>query len=305
MRLTIGIRTGSLAFAQAAWVSKHIHSQFPDTLVTIRVIGTAADQDQQSPARPGAPTASFVRELEQGLMTNSIDLAVHNMKDVPTRIPESLDIGVTPAREDPRDALVIKGKFRSLAELPPGSTIGTCSLRRQAQLRAARPDLKMLDIRGNVEARLQRLAEGPYDAIILACCVLDRLELQDRIGDRLDLSVMLPAAGQGALALETRKNDHRVVNLIAHLNHRATAATVSAERAFMRRMGVGRNAPIAVHAAMRKGFLAIEGLVATPDGSKIIRDSVMRAPHRPEESGLVLAEKLLAAGGKAILKGLG
>jgi len=225
------------------------------------------------------------------------------MKDLPTRIPASLRIGAVPEREDARDALVT-ATGESLSKLPEGSRVGTGSLRRQAQILARRPDLKIMEIRGNIDTRLKKIEDGIYDAVVLACAGLNRLGLQNRIVARLSLQEMLPAPGQGALAIEARANDRRLEPIAAALNHPATAAAVAAERSFLQRMGGGCNVPVAVHARLTGSFIEIDGLVASPDGRRIVRDSVRGSADGAQEAAVRLAEEILARGGRVILDAL-
>ena len=206
--IIIGSRGSALALAQTGWVQGQILSRFPDLEVTIKVISTSADRNQTASIRSGSAVGVFVKELEQALLGKEIDIAVHSMKDVPTSIPPGLQISAVPEREDARDAFIAKNAH-TLSELPAGSLVGTGSIRRQAQLLALRPDLRVADIRGNVDTRLKKLQEGAYDSIILACAGLNRLGLHDRISSPLDFAQMLPAPGQGALAIEVRSDDAR------------------------------------------------------------------------------------------------
>ncbi len=302
--LKIGTRGSALALAQTQWVAGMILVRYPDARIKIEVIKTSADKDLTRSIRSGTATGVFVKELEEALLTSGIDMAVHSMKDLPTKIPEALEISAIPQREDARDALIGSAGFRRLEDLRPGAVIGTGSVRRQAQILALRPDLRAEDIRGNVQTRLQKLAAGSYDAIILACAGLNRLGLQDRIGMRLEFAQMLPAPGQGALALEVRKGDSRVTAMVAGLNEPLTAIAVLAERAFLRRMGGGCNSPIAVHARPADGKMLIEGLVASPDGTKILRDSAVCPLAGAAEASDALADKLLSTGGAEILRSL-
>ncbi len=300
--LTIGSRGSALALAQTGWVKDRILECFPDTVIRIEVIRTSADKAPQLSIRAASSVGVFVRELEEALERREIDLAVHSMKDLPGTIPESLEICAIPRREDPRDALVTGSGTGNLADLPRAATIGTGSIRRQAQLLALRPDFVIRDIRGNVDTRLQKLADRRYDAIILACAGLNRLGMQARITSPLPFDQMLPAPGQGALALQSRKNDRNVAGLVAPLRHEPTAAAVLAERAFLREIGGGCNSPVAVHAAADGDYIRIDGLVAAPDGSSVIRDTISHLPRYAEDAAGVLAERLLARGGRAILE---
>ncbi len=302
--LTIGSRGSALALAQTAWVKNQIEDRFPETKVAIKVIRTSADKDTVSSIRAGSGVGVFVKEIEEALLEQEIDLAVHSMKDVPTRIPDRLEIGAVPEREDPRDALITRGQAGTLQELVTGSSLGTGSVRRQAQVLALRRDLRVLDIRGNVDTRLQKLASGAYDAIVLACAGLNRLGMEGRITARLPMDQMLPAPGQGALALEIRREDLLVRPLINGLHHKPTAVAVNAERAFLRHMGGGCNVPVAVHASFHGKEIMIEALVAALDGKRVIRESVTANPESAEEAATSLADKILTRGGKEILDAL-
>lgn len=299
--LTIGSRGSNLALTQTHWVRDRILDAFPGTPIEIRIIRTSADQDQKSSIRSGSSTGVFVKEIEDALLAGQIDLAVHSMKDLPTRIPEALEIAAVPEREDPRDAILRPSPASGLSSLPPGSRIGTGSIRRQAQILATRPDLKILDIRGNVDTRIKKMEEGSYDAVVLACAGLRRLGLESRITFRFDLKAMLPAPGQGALALETRRGDHRTAALLCSLHHAPTAAAVDAERAFLSRMGGGCNSPIAVYAQVDRAGLTMDGLVAAADGTKIIRETLGPVASTAEEAGRALAERILSKGGRELL----
>ncbi len=305
--LIIGSRGSALALAQAGWVRTQILSHFPAEvgfIPAIKVIKTSADKDTRTSIRAGSSVGVFVKELEEALLAKEIDLAVHSMKDMPTRLPDGLEITAIPVREDPRDALITRTKARTIQELPPGAIVGTGSIRRQSQLLGLRPDLRVLDTRGNVETRLQKMENGGYDAVILACAGLNRLGLQEKITARLAYQEMLPAPGQGALALEMRKNDLQVSSMAAALHHKPTAIAVGAERAFLRRMGGGCNSPVAVYACLERDIIRIEGVVASPDGSNLIRDSIVHAPNQADEAAIALAEKLLSMGGREILRSL-
>jgi hydroxymethylbilane synthase len=302
--LTIGTRGSTLARMQTQWVEAAIRERFPDAGIRIRIITTSADKDLRTSIRAGSATGVFVKEIEEALLASEIDLAVHSMKDLPTRIPESLQIGAIPAREDAHDALISRDRRLGLEDLPHGSVVGTGSVRRQAQILARRPDLVVKDIRGNVETRLRKLEPGSYDAIVLAVAGLNRLGLRDRISHSLDFRVMLPAPGQGALALELRNGDEPTRKLVAHLHDSATAAAVTAERAFLRCMGGGCNSPVAVHAQVQGGTCTLEGLVATPDGRTVLRETAECELAGISAAAEKLAGKILAAGGAEILRSL-
>jgi hydroxymethylbilane synthase len=298
--LVIGSRGSALALAQTEWTRSQILRRFPDIDISIKVIKTSADKDTTASIRAGSAVGVFVKELEQALLEGEIDLAVHSMKDLPTQIQAGLQIAAVPEREDALDALIAHG-VRRLSDLPINSVIGTGSVRRQSQLLALRPDLRVMDIRGNIDTRLGKLEDGAYHAIVLACAGLNRLGLQKKISLRLDLSEMLPAPGQGALAIETRDGDSWVGAMVAALNHQPTATAVHAERAFLRKMGGGCNVPVAVHASIRQDMIEICGLVASPDGTKILRESVSQRIEMANEAAISLADRILAQGGREIL----
>jgi hydroxymethylbilane synthase len=301
--IIIGTRGSALALVQTELIKKQILGHYPDTEIAVKIIKTSADKDLTASIRAGSSIGVFVKELEQALLNNQIDIAVHSMKDVPTKIPEGLQIAAIPEREDARDAL-ITNHGTSLAELPSGALVGTGSVRRQAQILALRPDLRVRDIRGNIDTRLNKLREGICDAIILACAGLNRLGLHNRISAPLDFAQMLPAPGQGAIAIETRSDDPRIPPIATALNHIPTAIAVSAERSFLQRMGGGCNVPVAVHARLKGDSIEIEGLAASPDGINIIRESIRQNVEVADETAIALADRILSQGGRAILKEL-
>ena len=237
------------------------------------------------------------------MLEGKADIAVHSMKDVPVEFPSGLHLGVICEREDPRDAFV-SNNFKTLEELPQGARLGTSSLRRQSQIGALRPDLKIIDLRGNVNTRLKKLDDGEYDAIILAAAGLKRLEFDDRITQFIGTDVCLPAIGQGAVGIECRSDDARVNNLIAPLNDNKTQIRVLAERAMNARLEGGCQVPIAGYAEYDRGIVLLRGLVGQVDGKNIIRGEIAGPPENAEELGTVLAEDLLSRGADKILKEL-
>ncbi len=298
--IIIGTRGSALALAQTTWIKERILKLFPEAEVTLKVIKTSADKDVTSSLRGASSIGVFVKELEQALTAREIDLAVHSMKDVPTQIPPGLQIAAVPEREDARDAFV-SDRWTSIADLPNGARVGTGSVRRQAQLLAIRPDLNILDIRGNVDTRLKKLRNGDYDAIILACAGLRRLGMENSITSPLDFAAMLPAPGQGALALEIREGDPNMAPVVAALNHEPTAVAVSMERAFLQRMGGGCNVPVGAYGCLKGDILEVDGLVASPDGKRLVRDSVRMNLDMAGEAISALADRVLAQGGRSIL----
>jgi len=301
--ITIGSRGSALALAQTGWVRDQILAGFPNEEIVIKIIKTSADKNQTASIRAGSSVGVFVKELEQALLEEEIDIAVHSMKDVPTALSAGLIISAVPEREDARDAF-IANKVRTMAEIAAGSVIGTGSVRRQAQLLAIRPDLKVVDIRGNVDTRIRRLREGAYDAIILACAGLNRLGLQSQISSPLEFNEMLPAPGQGALAIEVRAGDSRSITVTKILNHAPTAAAVSAERLFLQHMGGGCNVPVGAYARFNADRMVMHGLVASPDGKTVIAESVEQRSDMAESAVRLLSDRILERGGRQILDAL-
>jgi len=299
--LVIGTRRSKLALWQAEWVHARLRELEPELAVSLKRIKTAGDKILDTPLASIGGKGLFVKEIEEALLRGEIDLAVHSMKDVPTRLPAGLEILAIPEREDPRDVLITLHKV-SLERLVPGSRIGTSSLRRQAQLLHYRPDLSIQILRGNLDTRLRKLEAGEYDGIILAAAGIKRLGWSDRVTEYLSPVVCLPAIGQGALALEGRTDDGFVREVVARLDHQPTRMAVTAERAFLERLEGGCQVPIAAHAAITNGTLTLSAVIAGVDGRRLVRDSLqgpMRDAHR---LGVELAERLLAHGGDEILK---
>ena len=301
--LRIATRKSPLALWQANFVSaqlKHFHPELQVELVTMT---TQGDKILDTPLAKVGGKGLFVKELETGMLEGRADIAVHSMKDVPVDFPAGLHLAVICEREDPRDAIV-SNMYSSLDDLPQGARLGTSSLRRQSQIAAIRPDLKIIDLRGNVNTRLKKLDDGEYDAIILAAAGLLRLEFQERITQFIGTDVCLPAIGQGAVGIECRTDDARVHNLIAPLNDNKTQIRVLAERAMNERLQGGCQVPIAGYAEFEKGLIMMRGLVGQVDGKKIIRGDIAGPAENAEELGIVLAEDLLSRGADKILKEL-
>jgi len=301
--LRIATRKSPLALWQAEHVRARLQALHPGLAVELVTMTTQGDKVLDSPLAKIGGKGLFVKELEQGLLEGGADVAVHSMKDVPAELPDGLEIGVILEREDPRDAFV-SNRYADLDALPQGARVGTSSLRRQCQLRALRPDLEILDLRGNVGTRLGRLDAGEFDAIVLACAGLKRLGLQERITLALADEVMLPAIAQGVIGIECRSRDRRVRELINPLNHAGTAIRTRAERAMNARLAGGCQAPVAGYSEILDGNLELRGLVGRPDGSGIIRGAITGPPEEAEELGRELAEDLLARGADVILQEL-
>jgi hydroxymethylbilane synthase len=301
--IRIATRKSPLALWQAEHVAAELKKAHPDIVIEILGMTTQGDKILDTPLAKIGGKGLFIKELEQGLLSEQADIAVHSMKDVPVELPEGLHLAVIMQREDPRDAFV-SSRFKGIDELPQGACVGTSSLRRQSQLAELRPDLEIKSLRGNVNTRLRKLDEGEYDAIILAAAGLIRLGFQARITAFIGPERSLPAIGQGAVGIECRTNDERVNALIAPLHHAETAACVRAERAMNQRLNGGCQVPIAGYAMLESGHLWLRGLVGEPDGSQIIRGEVQGTPAEAEAMGMGLAEQLLDWGADEILKAL-
>ncbi len=300
-QLRIGTRGSQLALWQANWVKETLVRRNPDLDVEIVKIKTTGDKILDVPLAKVGGKGLFVKEIETALLDNSVDLAVHSMKDVPTLLPDGLKIVAISEREDPRDVIISK-EGRTLAQLQEGARIGTSSLRRQAQLAGYRPDLVMEPLRGNINTRLKKLRDGQYDAIVLAYAGVKRLGWEGEVTQVLDTDIMLPAIGQGALGIEARGDDPVTLERILFLNHSETSLCVRAERAFLHRLEGGCQVPIAAYATTDNGTVTLTGLVAGVDGEKLIRMEVRSDEASAEEAGLELAEQILDSGGREILE---
>lgn len=301
MIFKIGTRGSKLALAQSQWIKKRIEAKYPHIQGELVKIKTTGDKILNSPLSKIGGKGLFVKEIEEALIREEIDVAVHSMKDVPARLPVALMLSTFPEREDPHDALISIGD-RTIEELPQGSGVGTCSLRRAAQLLHLRPDLNIVPLRGNIETRLRKLRSGDLQAIILATAGIKRLGLATNITQVISPEQILPAIGQGALGLEVRRDDEATINLLDFLNHKKTEVTIRAERAFLNELEGGCQVPIAAFARLNGKNLRLEGMVAELDGSKIIRDEISGEKDRAEEIGIELARRLLNSGADKILK---
>jgi len=302
--LRIATRKSPLALWQAHHVAALLIRHHPSLRVELVQMLTEGDRILDRALSAEGGKGLFIKELEQGLAGGHADLAVHSMKDVPAELPPGFALPVFCAAADPRDALVTS-QASSLDDLPPGARVGTASLRRGCQLLARRPDLVLVLTRGNVQTRLAKLDRGECDALLLAAAGLDRLGLAERIAARLEIDVMLPAVTQGVLGLECRAGDAAVEALIAPLHEPATALRVQAERAFAGRLGGGCHTPLAAHAVLDGDRLHLTGLVGTPDGRRILRESLSGPADQPQALGLALATILLERGAGEILAGRG
>jgi hydroxymethylbilane synthase len=307
-RLRIGTRGSSLALWQANHTADLLAQRHGIETELVR-IRTAGDRLQSaSVAQVNAAIGSesgtkgiFIKELEEALLAGAIDLAVHSMKDVPTEIPAGLAFAAITRREDPRDCLISR-EGATLETLAPGATVGTSSLRRQAQLRHHRPDIEALDLRGNVDTRLQKLDAGKFDAVVLAVAGVNRLGLGSRITQILNEDVMLPAVGQGALGIETRANDTETSRLAASLDDAETRACITAERALLHELQGGCQVPLGAWAHLVAGEIHIEAAVFSADGKEFVRRDARGAPADAAALGKRLGTALLEAGADKILR---
>jgi len=297
--LIIGSRGSKLALWQAEQARERLRLLNPQIDVHIEIIRTTGDV-KTDPLSVIGGKGVFTKELEDALLDGRIDIAVHSLKDLPTTLPAALSVSAICEREDARDALVLRSDLKaedsSLFNLPKDSVVGTSSQRRLAQLKALRGDVVVNDLRGNVDTRIRKLDEGQYDAVILASAGLLRLGLLNRISARISMSEMLPAVGQGAIAIETRSDDEFAVETTSGLDHHETRLACLAERSFLRSLGGGCQLPIAAHAILDQDLLMLEGLVAKPDGSEIWRDLLSGPTDQAEEIGSALAVLLMERG---------
>lgn len=298
--IRIATRKSALALWQAEYVKARLEEAHPGLQVSLVPMVSRGDKLLDAPLAKIGGKGLFVKELETALLENEADIAVHSMKDVPMDFPEGLGLFCICEREDPRDAFV-SNTFASLDELPAGSVVGTSSLRRQAQLLARRPDLKIHFLRGNVNTRLAKLDAGEYDAIILAAAGLIRLGFESRIRSSISVEHSLPAGGQGAVGIECRTADSEIHALLAPLHHRDTALRVTAERALNKHLNGGCQVPIACYAVLEDDQLWLRGLVGQPDGGLLLRADARAATADAERLGVQVADALLAQGAAAIL----
>ncbi|CAN5582404.1 MAG: hydroxymethylbilane synthase [Pyrinomonadaceae bacterium] len=300
--LVIGSRGSKLALWQANWIRTLISRFQPEVRAEIEVVKTTGDVKTEPLSVIGGKGV-FTKELEDALLDGRIDLAVHSLKDLPTNLPDLLTIAAICEREDARDALVLREArtLDSVNVLPPRALVGTSSQRRLAQLKYLHRGVVVKDLRGNVDTRLRKLDEGQYDALILAAAGLRRLGLESRISTLITTAEMLPAVGQGALAVEARANDHSTIALVSSLNHAATQIACASERAFLRALGGGCQLPIAGYAVVYRNELVLEGLIADPAGQEVVRGKLTGPTAEAEEIGSRLAHQLRSRGGDRLL----
>ena len=302
-KIVIGSRGSQLALWQANWVKSELERLHSNADIDIRIIATSGDNIQDVPLAKIGGKGLFVKEIEEALLANEIDLAVHSMKDVPMELPTELGISVITKRENPLDALISKNGEK-LADLPQGATIGTSSLRRSSQLLKYRDDFKIHPLRGNVDTRLRKVEEGKYDAILLASAGLNRLGWANRITEEISHDILLPAMGQGALGIETRLDDMMIYDFISTLNHEETNYAVTAERSLVGRLDGGCQVPIGAYARVEKGLITLKGLVASLDGEIIYKLENVGPVDDAINIGQELGAQLLKMGANEILEKL-
>jgi len=299
--LRIGTRASALALWQANWVKDRLEERYPDLKVTLTKIKTQGDKILDVPLAMVGGKGLFVKEIQEAMLRGEVDVAVHSMKDVPTVFPEGTGLRCITEREDPRDIVVLKAGCRSFSEIRQNGRIGTSSLRRKAQLLHLRPDLEMVDIRGNVQTRIKKLTEDNLDAVVLAAAGMKRLGFADQIGEYFDPKTCLPAIGQGALGLESRVDDDQTNALIDFFDHPPTAYAVKAERAVLATLEGGCQVPIAAFGTVRGEQLELTGLVSDIAGKKLLKKTVTCHVDQAVATGIALANELLEMGAGAIL----
>ena len=301
MNVRIGTRGSKLALTQANYVAGCLKKIAPEISTEFCVIKTAGDIMQDVSLLKIGGKGVFVKEIEDALLSGTIDLAVHSMKDVPTENPEGLKFAAILPREDARDILVSR-ENKKIEFMPKGAKIGTGSMRRASQILAILPDITIVPLRGNLDTRLKKIETENLAGVILAAAGMKRMGFAEKISQYLPIETMLPAVGQGALGLEIRDNDEVLKKILTKLNHEPTQREVTAERSFLLHLGGGCRLPIAAFAKIDGGQLFLEGLVAAPQGSNIIREKVKGDPAEAEEVGKKLAEIILERGGKKLLE---
>lgn len=299
--LRIGTRASALALWQANWVKDELEKRYPDLKVSLTKIKTQGDKILDVPLAMVGGKGLFVKEIQEAMLRNEVDIAVHSMKDVPTFFPEGTGLRCITERADPRDILILRAGCRCFADIRQGGRIGTSSLRRKAQLLNLRPDLKMVDIRGNVQTRIRKLEDENLDAVVLAAAGMHRLGFSDQISEYLEPTICLPAIGQGALGLESRIDDDETNSLVDFFNHPPTAFAVSAERAVLRTLEGGCQVPIAAYGTVVGDRLELTGLVSDVEGQQLLKKTVSCHVDQAEQTGIAMAKELLAQGAAEIL----
>ncbi len=300
MKIRIGTRKSKLALWQANFVADQLKKHFPDLEVELVKITTKGDKILDVPLAKVGGKGLFVKEIEEAMLRNEIDIAVHSLKDVPTYFPEGLGLVAITKREDPRDAF-LSVKYSSLKELPEGAIVGTSSLRRKVQLKINRPDLQIKDLRGNVDTRIRKLEEGQYDAVILAYAGLKRLGLENKVKQVFSPDFMIPAVAQGFLGIEARLDDENTRKIVSVLNDEESEIRATAERAFLKTLEGGCQVPLAGYSEIKNGKLTLTGFVSDLEGKTIFKDFIEGSPAEAEDLGIELAERILQAGAKKVL----
>lgn len=304
--IRIGSRKSQLALVQSYWVKEELEKKFPDITFELETMSTQGDKILDVALAKIGDKGLFTKELEVGMINKEIDFAVHSLKDLPTNLPEGLMLGCVTEREDPADALVVneKHKDKQLETLPEGAIIGTSSLRRLAQLRYHFPHLTFKDVRGNVNTRLAKLDAGEYDAIILAAAGLQRLNMGERIHQVIPAEISLHAVGQGALGIECREGDEKVLQVIKALENTESRDRCYAERALLRQLEGGCQVPIGVNTKIEGDTLTLTAMVASLDGKRLVKDSISGNRNEAEELGKKLAGILREQGAQEILEAI-
>ncbi len=302
--IRIGTRKSQLALIQTYWVQEQLQKRFPDMSFEVHTMSTQGDKILDVALAKIGDKGLFTKELELGMLNQEIDFAVHSLKDLPTHLPEGLMLAAITERENPADALVVHEKHqeKQIDTLPEGAVIGTSSLRRLAQLRHHFPHLAFKDVRGNLNTRMQKLDAGEYDALILAVAGLQRLGMGSRIHQILSKEVSLHAVGQGALGIECRADDPELISLLKGIEHPQTRDRCLAERAFLRDLEGGCQVPIGVNTEIDDNNLTLTGIVASVDGQKLVKDTVMGTATNAEQLGIELAQRMRKQGAQEILE---
>jgi hydroxymethylbilane synthase len=302
VKVRIGTRGSKLALWQTEFVRRKLSDVYPDVEFEVKVIKTKGDKILDSPLSKIGDKGIFTREIEIELLNREIDIAVHSLKDLPTKLPEGLIIGAVTEREDVRDVLISKDNLK-LAELPKEAVIATGSLRRRAQLLHFRSDFKFVDLRGNIDTRFRKFDESNWDAMVLAFAGVRRMNYEGRIAELISTDIVLPAVGQGAIAIEVREDDVKILDLVRRINHIETELATRSERALLRRLEGGCQVPIGAFAVVNDGKIKISAMMSNFDGTFFVRDSIEGfVSNDVEELGFELAEKLLEQGGARILE---
>ena len=300
-KITIGTRGSPLALWQAHWIKSQLESAHADLTVDLVKIKTSGDIIQDVPLAKVGGKGLFTKEIEESMLRYETDIAVHSMKDVPVQFPASLTLSVVTEREDPRDALISRNGYK-LDTLPKGAKVGTGSFRRTTQLLHYRPDLEVVPMRGNVQTRLNKLESEGLDAIILAAAGLIRLGMADHITEYIEPEIMLPGGGQGAVGIESRKEDVRIMNRIFPLDHEESHIAIEAERSFLTRLEGGCQVPIGVYATIEGNTMRLRGLVGSLDGKQVLKAEQTGSTEDPRALGFELAGEILEMGADKILK---